>query len=135
VRAKNTKNILLKNVLDACLGGLIWWTIGYPIALGDIGGETKDNVVKPFFIDRVEGENTNTNYYALWMFQWSFAAAAATIVSVRPHLVFPFPVCVYERRGTTTQRTISGVPVQSIHSTDSYVFPPPRRFVISGGSR
>ena len=37
VRAKNTKNILLKNVLDACLGGLIWWTIGFPIALGDIG--------------------------------------------------------------------------------------------------
>jgi ammonia channel protein AmtB len=37
VRAKNTKNILLKNVLDACLGGIIWWFIGYPLALGDPG--------------------------------------------------------------------------------------------------
>jgi|AntAceMinimDraft_12_1070368.scaffolds.fasta_scaffold98504_1 hypothetical protein len=81
VRAKNTKNILLKNVLDACLGGLIWWTIGYPIALGDMGGDSKDNTVQPFFMDRIEGKSNNT-YYAMWMFQWAFAAAAATIVSV-----------------------------------------------------
>ena len=33
VRAKNTKNILLKNLLDACVGGLIWWSIGYMIAV------------------------------------------------------------------------------------------------------
>ena len=85
VRAKNTKNILLKNVLDACLGGIIWWTIGYPIALGDVGSEkTKDGVTQPFFMDRIEGQSTNANYYAMWMFQWAFAATAATIVSVRP---------------------------------------------------
>lgn len=83
VRAKNTKNILLKNVLDACLGGIIWWTIGYPIALGDMGvGESKDNTGQPFFIDRIEGKSAHT-YYAMWMFQWAFAATAATIVSVR----------------------------------------------------
>jgi hypothetical protein len=83
VRAKNTKNILLKNVLDACLGGLIWWTIGYPIALGDMGtSETKDDVTQPFFMDRIEGKSAHT-YYAMWMFQWAFAATAATIVSVR----------------------------------------------------
>jgi len=81
VRAKNTKNILLKNVLDACLGGLIWWTIGYPIALGDMGtSETKDDVTQPFFMDRIEGKSAHT-YYAMWMFQWAFAATAATIVS------------------------------------------------------
>ena len=33
VRAKNTKNILLKNLLDACLGALIWWSLGYMIAV------------------------------------------------------------------------------------------------------
>merc|ERR1719378_1984059 len=32
VRAKNTKNILLKNCLDACIGALIWWSFGYMIA-------------------------------------------------------------------------------------------------------
>ena len=33
VRAKNTKNILLKNLLDACVGALIWWSFGYMIAV------------------------------------------------------------------------------------------------------
>ena len=33
VRAKNTKNILMKNLLDACIGCLIWWSIGYYVAV------------------------------------------------------------------------------------------------------
>jgi ammonia channel protein AmtB len=33
VRAKNTKNILLKNMLDACVGALIWYSIGYMVAV------------------------------------------------------------------------------------------------------
>ena len=33
VRAKNTKNILLKNMLDACVGALIWWSVGFMIAV------------------------------------------------------------------------------------------------------
>ena len=102
VRAKNTKNILLKNVLDACLGGIIWWTIGYPIALGDIGSsETKDGVTQPFFMDRIEGQKSSATYYAMWMFQWAFAATAATIVSVRsPARPLPFlEIFIREIRG------------------------------------
>jgi Amt family ammonium transporter len=34
VRAKNTKNILLKNLLDACLGAVVWWALGFPFAFG-----------------------------------------------------------------------------------------------------
>ena len=33
VRAKNTKNILLKNMLDACVGAIIWWSVGFMIAV------------------------------------------------------------------------------------------------------
>ena len=29
VRTKNTRNILLKNLLDACLGAIIWWAWGF----------------------------------------------------------------------------------------------------------
>lgn len=28
ISAKNTSNILLKNVLDASLGAIVWWAIG-----------------------------------------------------------------------------------------------------------
>ena len=33
VRAKNTKNILMKNLLDACIGALVWWAWGYAVAV------------------------------------------------------------------------------------------------------
>ena len=33
VRAKNTKNILLKNILDCCIGALIWWSWGHALAV------------------------------------------------------------------------------------------------------
>ena len=33
VRAKNTKNILLKNLLDASVGAVIWWVCGFMIAV------------------------------------------------------------------------------------------------------
>ena len=33
VRAKNTKNILLKNLLDACIGAIVWWAWGFAAAV------------------------------------------------------------------------------------------------------
>ena len=33
VRTKNTKNILLKNLLDACMGAMVWWAWGYAAAV------------------------------------------------------------------------------------------------------
>ena len=43
VRSKNTKNILLKNLLDACLGAIIWWAWGMGAAYGE-SGESDGNV-------------------------------------------------------------------------------------------
>merc|ERR1719311_1865157 len=38
IREKNVKNILLKNLLDACMGALTWYFIGYGVAYdGDAG--------------------------------------------------------------------------------------------------
>jgi len=80
VRAKNTKNILLKNVLDACLGAFVWWFMGFPIAMGDSSGKFAGG--KDFFMMDLTKELTNNpTYFATWMFQWAFAATAATIVS------------------------------------------------------
>mmetsp|Transcript_24746 Transcript_24746/g.32317 ORF Transcript_24746/g.32317 Transcript_24746/m.32317 type:complete len:105 (+) Transcript_24746:68-382(+) len=44
VSTKNTKNILVKNVFDASIGALCWWSFGYAAAMGNgdafIGKET-----------------------------------------------------------------------------------------------
>ena len=37
VDVKNTRNILLKNVLDASIGAVIWWLVGFGIATGTSG--------------------------------------------------------------------------------------------------
>jgi Amt family ammonium transporter len=94
VRSKNTKNILLKNLLDACLGAIIWWAWGMGVAYGDSG--TEDGNV---FIGTAVGgsgaflaagwgtpekggfDGSDGYTISLWFFQYVFAAAAATIVS------------------------------------------------------
>mmetsp|Transcript_39215 Transcript_39215/g.83583 ORF Transcript_39215/g.83583 Transcript_39215/m.83583 type:complete len:456 (-) Transcript_39215:235-1602(-) len=90
VRAKNTKNILLKNLLDACIGAVIWWSWGYGVAYnggtnGFIGTADTSNKKggASFFSMWWTGEDENPGGYdfALWFFQYGFAAAAATIVS------------------------------------------------------
>jgi ammonia channel protein AmtB len=35
VRAKNAKNIILLNLLDACFGVFAWWATGFAFAYGD----------------------------------------------------------------------------------------------------
>ena len=88
VRQKNIKNILLKNLLDACIAGGIWWAWGMGVA----------NAGKDAFIGLAQGEKGDSRYFFLmgeggagehpsgyenifWFFQFVFAATAATIVS------------------------------------------------------
>ena len=33
VTARSSQNILLKNLLDACIGAIIWWAWGYGVAV------------------------------------------------------------------------------------------------------
>ncbi|HLB23344.1 MAG TPA: ammonium transporter [Dehalococcoidia bacterium] len=75
VRSKNTTNILMKNVLDACIGGLAFFAIGFPLAYGLSGAESNKLFGDGnFFLDGFSD-------YATWLFQFAFAATAATIVS------------------------------------------------------
>ena len=80
IRAKNTKNILIKNSLDACLGAILWWFCGYSFAFG-VQGDSPNKFIggKDFF--SALDKPASTTYYAFWFFQWAFAATAATIVS------------------------------------------------------
>lgn len=38
VRYKNYQNVLLKNCMDACIGGLVWWAWGFALAYGGGNG-------------------------------------------------------------------------------------------------
>jgi len=81
--SKNTVNILFKNVMDLCIGVLLFYFVGYGLMYpGDafaggyfgfgqfgIGGDSADAVA------------ASLNPQVDWLFQVAFAATAATIVS------------------------------------------------------
>eukprot|EP00216_Chloropicon_sp_CCMP2111_P006313 CAMPEP_0198234266 /NCGR_PEP_ID=MMETSP1446-20131203/320_1 /TAXON_ID=1461542 ORGANISM="Unidentified sp, Strain CCMP2111" /NCGR_SAMPLE_ID=MMETSP1446 /ASSEMBLY_ACC=CAM_ASM_001112 /LENGTH=478 /DNA_ID=CAMNT_0043915013 /DNA_START=282 /DNA_END=1718 /DNA_ORIENTATION=- len=96
VRAKNAKNIMIKNVMDACLGAFMWWGFGYPFAYGggDYSGGPPNGFIgaRDFFFIHGYSDctgdspciypmNPSIDSFAGWLFQWAFAATAATIVS------------------------------------------------------
>jgi Amt family ammonium transporter len=86
IREKNVKNILLKNLLDACMGAITWYFIGYGFAY-DIDGAPNAFIgggPSHFALSGVaptaDGDNAGYDWMG-WYFQFAFAAAAATIVS------------------------------------------------------
>lgn len=83
IRAKNVKNILLKSVLDACIGGLVWYLVGYGVAYGGTSsfiGNSPTNFALSGVIDT--GATHAFGYdWVTFFFQYCFCAACATIVS------------------------------------------------------
>jgi len=74
VRQKNVKNIMLKNLLDACGGAIGFYTLGFGFAYGAgstfIGGAS-------FAITEMDDGPAYIGFF----FQFAFAATAATIVA------------------------------------------------------
>lgn len=99
VRSKNAKNIMIKNVLDACAGAFMWWGFGYPFAYagGDYSGGPPNGFIgaRDFFFIHGYSDcgpedhsstclypiNPSIDSFAGWLFQWAFSATAATIVA------------------------------------------------------
>lgn len=98
-RAKNASNVLMKNLVNVCVGTLGWWAFGWAFAYGDeaksAGGNgftgasgffgwdfyTRDGstgAITPVASCDVEGCQSKM---LSWFFQWAFCTAGATIVS------------------------------------------------------
>lgn len=77
VQEKNVVNILIKNLMDACVGAWLYWLIGYGLAYGD---PTQDSWsfcgLSKFALADVGIEE-----YGSFFFQYTFAATGVTIVS------------------------------------------------------
>lgn len=68
-------------MFDACSGAIAFWLVGYGFAFGlqqkgDFLGSDSG-----FFAASNFNSDTSTDQYTLWIFQYSFAATATTIVS------------------------------------------------------
>lgn len=74
-RAKNTVNILMKNLLDFSIGSIGFWAVGFGLMFGATSGFCGQT---GFFL---EGHREDTWTYTFLMFQTVFAGTAATIVS------------------------------------------------------
>ena len=82
VRSKNVMNILIKNVLDACVGCMAFYFFGWGVAYGvDNDGEASSFIgAGSFFLARNKANGGFSDWKG-FIFQWAFAAAAATITS------------------------------------------------------
>jgi len=96
-RAKNVQNILMKNLVDVCVGTMCWWAFGWTLAYGIADGENHAfaNSNQAFGTGFTKADEngifTTSTAMVNWFFQWAFCSAAATIVSggVAERVQFP----------------------------------------------
>nr|WBY73664.1 ammonium transporter 1;2 [Spirodela polyrhiza] len=76
VRAKNTMNIMLTNVLDAAAGGISYYLFGFAFAFG---APSNGFIGRHFFgLKDIPAAGAD---YPFFLYQWAFAIAAAGITS------------------------------------------------------
>ncbi|KAM7488406.1 hypothetical protein LguiB_025890 [Lonicera macranthoides] len=80
VRAKNSMNIMLTNVLDAAAGGLFYYLFGFAFAFG---APSNGFIGRHFFgLKEIPTPDPPPGYdYSNFLYQWAFAIAAAGITS------------------------------------------------------
>ncbi|MDA0676591.1 MAG: ammonium transporter [Chloroflexi bacterium] len=79
-RAKNAANIMMKNLMDASVGTIIFWAVGFGLMFGaNSSGWIGTN---NFFLSDYDPSTPEGMFdFAFFIFQTVFAATAATIVS------------------------------------------------------
>ncbi|GAB4216698.1 MAG: ammonium transporter [Synechococcales cyanobacterium] len=78
-RAKNATNIMLKNLMDFCLGAIAYWLVGFGLMFGASNGYFGSSW---FGFSYTQGMEDGSGWpFTFFCFQLVFAATAATIVS------------------------------------------------------
>ncbi|CAK0806553.1 unnamed protein product, partial [Prorocentrum cordatum] len=92
-RAKNASNVLMKNLVNVCLGTIGWWAVGYGFAYGvgdnvpaeDAGGNgfigLNGFFAHDYLFEDPDGNHSSDGTQLAWFFQWAFCTVGATIVS------------------------------------------------------
>ena len=81
-RAKNVANIMMKNLVDFCVGALVFFAVGFAIAYGGgFDGFGKFLGGDGWFLGDGAFTYGNLTPFTFFIFQVAFAATAATIVS------------------------------------------------------
>eukprot|EP00913_Durusdinium_trenchii_P019603 g18428.t1 len=73
-RAKNASNVLMKNLVNVCVGTLGWWLLGWAFVARM---EPSAGNITPVSCGSDGCQSTMLS----WFFQWAFCTAGATIVS------------------------------------------------------
>jgi Amt family ammonium transporter len=87
VHPKNVTNILFKNMIDASLGAIIFWALGYGFAYGATAGGFigSTNFGIGFSTNAIRNGSgsgvSGSDGWELWFIQWAFAAKAVSIVA------------------------------------------------------
>jgi Amt family ammonium transporter len=95
-RAKNAVNLMMKNLMDFCLGSLAYFAVGFALMFGT----SQSGIIglSGFFLT---GADYDVGQYLLFIFEVVFAATAATIVSgavaerlkVKAYFIYSLVVC------------------------------------------
>jgi Amt family ammonium transporter len=80
VRQKNVKNIMLKNLLDACGGAIGFYCIGYGFSYGGDASSTDKTFIGSGNFALTDEDGSGGGWIGFF-FQFAFAATAATIVA------------------------------------------------------
>jgi|GEM_PF-2374924 len=92
-RAKNAVNIMMKNVMDFCIGTVAFLAVGFHIMFAG-------NDEPLFFLGQTDATQWG---FAFWLFQCVFAATSATIVSggvaerikFKAYLIYSIVICAF----------------------------------------
>lgn len=73
-RSKNSVNVMMKNLVDVCVGSLVFYIIGFGIMMGE-------NTTGWLGMSQFMPQNLSAKDWAILFFQMMFAATAVTIAS------------------------------------------------------